>query len=104
MIIIGVGLLVAGIVVGFYLAGGDAGRVSSGPTTLTKEAQAASKPPLSPVKPLAKHDVYYPGTEALGPNEMRVIACGTGVPNVRPKQAAACWLVELGNGDKFFFD
>ena len=35
---------------------------------------------------------------------MRVIACGTGMPNARPKQAAACWLVELGNGDKFIFD
>ena len=49
-------------------------------------------------------DVYYPGTEALAPDEMRVIACGTGMPNARPKQAAACWLVELGNGDKFIFD
>jgi ribonuclease Z len=35
---------------------------------------------------------------------MRVTACGTGMPNARPKQAAACWLVELGNGDKFLFD
>ncbi len=49
-------------------------------------------------------DVYYPGTETLGPNEMRVVACGTGMPNARPKQAAACWMVELGNGDKFIFD
>ncbi len=49
-------------------------------------------------------DTYFPGTEALDPDEMRVIACGTGMPNARPKQAAACWLVELGNGDKFIFD
>jgi ribonuclease Z len=35
---------------------------------------------------------------------MRITACGTGMPNARPKQAAACWLVELGNGDKFIFD
>ncbi len=49
-------------------------------------------------------DVYYPGTETLGPDEFRVVACGTGQPSVRPKQAAACWLVELGNGDKFLFD
>ena len=26
------------------------------------------------------------------------------MPNARPKQAAACFLVELGNGDKFIFD
>ena len=45
-----------------------------------------------------------PNTEDLAPDEMRVIACGTGMPNARPKQAAACWLVELGNGDKFIFD
>ena len=49
----------------------------------------------SPVKALADRDVYYPGTEDLAPDEMRVIACGTGMPNARPKQAAACWLVEL---------
>jgi ribonuclease Z len=49
-------------------------------------------------------DVYYPGTEEIGPNEIRVVALGTGMPNARPKQAAACWLVELGNGDKFLFD
>jgi len=35
---------------------------------------------------------------------MRVIACGTGMPTARPSQAAACFLVELGNGDKFLFD
>jgi ribonuclease Z len=58
----------------------------------------------SPVKALADRDVYYPGTEDLAPDEMRVTACGTGMPTVRPKQAAACWLVELGNGDKFLFD
>ena len=51
-----------------------------------------------------KLDVYYPGTEELAPDEMRVVALGTGMPNARPKQAAACWLVELGNGDKFIFD
>ena len=49
-------------------------------------------------------DVYYPGTETLAPDEMRVVALGTGMPSPRPKQAAACWLVELGNGDKFLFD
>jgi len=49
-------------------------------------------------------DVYYPGTEELAPDEMRIVACGTGMPSTRPKQAAACFLVELGNGDKFIFD
>ena len=47
---------------------------------------------------------YYPNTETLAPDEMRVVALGTGMPTARPKQAAACFLVELGNGDKFIFD
>jgi ribonuclease Z len=59
---------------------------------------------FSPVKALAERDVYFPGTEDIAPDEMRVTACGTGMPNARPKQAAACFLVELGNGDKFIFD
>lgn len=49
-------------------------------------------------------DVYYPNTENLAEDEMRVIACGTGMPTTRAAQAAACFLVELGNGDKFLFD
>ena len=67
-------------------------------------AQSKGGPKASPVKALADRDVYYPGTEDLAPDEMRVVACGTGMPNARPRQAAACWLVELGNGDKFIFD
>ncbi|MBW2198485.1 MAG: MBL fold metallo-hydrolase, partial [Deltaproteobacteria bacterium] len=49
-------------------------------------------------------DTYFPGTEDLAPDEMRITALGTGMPSARPKQAAACFLVELGNGDKFLFD
>ena len=58
----------------------------------------------SPTKPYPSHEVYYPGTEELQPEEMRVIACGSGMPMPRTKQAAACFLIELGNGDKFVFD
>ena len=58
----------------------------------------------SPTKPYPSHDVYYPGTEELKPDEMRVIACGSGMPMPRLKQATACFLIELGNGDKFIFD
>jgi ribonuclease Z len=58
----------------------------------------------SPTRALPDRDSYFPGTEALSPDEMRIIACGTGMPNARPRQAAACFLVELGNGDKFIFD
>ena len=48
---------------------------------------------------------YMPGTEKLGPSEMRVVALGTGMPNViTGNQKASAWYVELGNGDKFLFD
>ncbi|MGI9243996.1 MAG: guanitoxin biosynthesis MBL fold metallo-hydrolase GntH [Verrucomicrobiales bacterium] len=72
--------------------------------TATAQEGGGAVEPQSPVKPVAHRDVYYPGSEALGPDEMRITACGTGMPNARPKQAAACFLVELGNGDKFIFD
>jgi len=49
-------------------------------------------------------DFYSPNSEDLKPDEMRLTACGTGMPTARPKQAASCWLLELGNGDKFIFD
>jgi ribonuclease Z len=69
----------------------------------SKDDQAKETETVSPV--LARpRDTYYPNTEDLKPDEMRVIACGTGMPTTRMKQAAACFLVELGNGDKFLFD
>jgi ribonuclease Z len=68
------------------------------------EGSPARAQNVSPVAATADRDVYYPGTEDLGPNEMRVICCGSGMPMPRLKQAAASFLVELGNGDKFIFD
>ncbi|MGI9292726.1 MAG: guanitoxin biosynthesis MBL fold metallo-hydrolase GntH, partial [Pseudomonadales bacterium] len=47
---------------------------------------------------------YVPNTEELGPDEMRVTALGTGMPDARKAQAGGSWFVELGNGEKFFFD
>ncbi len=48
--------------------------------------------------------VYYPGSEALDKKEIRVTACGTGMPAARHNQAATCFLVEFGNGEKILFD
>jgi ribonuclease Z len=71
---------------------------------MNQPAEAAgSTGKLSPVEP-RERDVYFPNSESLAPDEMRVIACGTGMPTTRAAQAAACFLVELGNGDKFIFD
>ena len=58
---------------------------------------------VSPTEAMER-DYYVPNSESLDPDEMRVIACGTGMPTTRAAQAAACFLVELGNGDKFLFD
>lgn len=65
---------------------------------------SAQEQTVSPTKARADRDVYFPNTEDLASDEMRVIACGTGMPTTRASQAAACFLVELGNGDKFIFD
>lgn len=46
---------------------------------------------------------YFPGTEVLGPDEMRITFMGTTcIPML--SQAAVSVLVELGNGENFMFD
>jgi ribonuclease Z len=67
-------------------------------------AQAAGGKVASPTGTAPDRYVYYPGTEELGKDEIRLFACGTGLPAARRDQAATCFLVELGNGDKFLFD
>ncbi len=67
-------------------------------------ALAAGGAVKSPTGVAPDRYVYYPGTEELKEDELRLFACGTGMPAARRDQAATCWLVELGNGDKFFFD
>ena len=96
--------LIATALMAVYLFGLSHGRTGDSLAIVQAAVAAEKKSPASPVKALATREVYYPGTEDLAADEMRVIACGTGMPNARPKQAAACWLVELGNGDKFLFD
>jgi ribonuclease Z len=67
-------------------------------------AMAAGGVVKSPTGTAPDRYVYYPGTEALAKDEIRLFACGTGLPAARRSQAATCWLVETGNGDKFLFD
>ncbi len=73
------------------------------PSKAIAESIAESSSAPSTVK-ARERDYYSPNSEDLKPDEMRVIACGTGMPTTRAAQAAACFLVELGNGDKFLFD
>ena len=90
---------VIGITVGVFM-------VTHGPSLITSSvAQETGKgePMISPTE-ARERNFYAPNSETLKPDEMRVIACGTGMPTPRPAQAAACFLVELGNGEKFLFD
>ncbi len=96
--------VIAGTLMGLLIA---AGYLTSGSELQISAATAASHSgpqEWSRTGPYPVQEVYYPGTETLAPDEMRVIACGTGMPQPRLKQAAACFLVDLGNGDKFIFD
>ncbi len=91
-------LTALGFAAGLYVAGLGVAVISPA------VAQAGQdKSMVSPVEP-RNRDYYAPNSEKLAPDEMRVIACGTGMPTTRAAQAAACFLVELGNGDKFIFD
>ena len=77
------GIAVAGVLVLGYLIG----RSTDG---------LAAAQDVSPTEPRDR-DYYVPNSERLASDEMRVIACGTGMPTTRAAQAAACFLVELGN-------
>jgi ribonuclease BN (tRNA processing enzyme) len=47
---------------------------------------------------------YFPLSETLGPDEMRISFIGSTPWPPRREQAGTCIMVELGNGDRFFFD
>jgi hypothetical protein len=101
--LIGIMTVVAFIAAAIYGLGvynGESGKILS----IITKADAAGGQAKSPTAAAPDRYAYYPGTEELGPDEMRVVACGTGMPSARHGQAATCFLVELGNGDKFFFD
>ncbi len=70
----------------------------------SEQAEAAGGIVKTPTGTAPDRYVYYPGTEELKPDEIRLIACGTGMPSARRSQAATCFLVELGDGQKFLFD
>ena len=52
-----------------------------------------------------KSGAWYPRTEKVGPDEMFIVALGTGMPTpITRAQKSSSWYVELGNGDIFLFD
>jgi ribonuclease Z len=99
----GIALIVVLASMAFFLWGSYDGQTGKG-IEIVKKAEAAGGKVTSPTGTAPDRYTYYPGTEPLGKSEIRVIALGTGMPAARRGQAATCWFVELGNGDKFIFD
>ena len=101
--LIGTGVVVGAILAALYMAGELSGTIAHDLLPVGK-ALAAGDKVTDPKGVAPGRYVYYPGTEALVADEIRVVACGTGMPAARRGQAATCFLVEIGNGDKFIFD
>ncbi len=91
--------IAAAIAIVVYLFGFYHGQTNEEPAVVSNANASEVSPVIA-----RERDNYYPNTELLDEDEMRVIALGTGTPNFRRSQASAAWLVELGNGEKFIFD
>jgi ribonuclease Z len=72
--------------------------------SVIRSAEAAGGAVTGPNVEAPDRYVYYPGTEVLAKDEVRVIACGTGMPDARRGAASACFVFEFGNGEKMIFD
>ena len=92
-----VGLI--GILVFAVLLMGDFGSgIGISQTAAAAEGDAATVPNEYP-------PTYFPNTEKLRTDEMRVTALGTGLPTpITRAQKSTAFMVELGNGDVFIFD
>ena len=94
------GILLVGFVLGYIVACSSNERAksvaanqdadpSTGASSLDghdqSEAAAAStnKPKITSTGKLPDPNIYFPGTEPLAPDEMRIVACGTGMPTAR---------------------
>ena len=96
------GMAIAGVLGANGVIDPETGEPAPGPITAGPSDARTTMP--DPRGTVQDNYVYMPGTEILRHDEVRVIALGTGMPAARRGQAAACFLVELGNGDKFLFD
>ncbi len=61
-------------------------------------------PGYQPTPSVKNKNNYFPQSEPLGPDEMRIIFMGSQPWPPRLTQAGTCIMVELGNGRRFFFD
>jgi ribonuclease Z len=100
-----IALLVVGVAASLLITGNLAQQTQA---QAQESAQATDNYPLGR-KAVAIVDgqypaSYFPNTELLGADEMRITALGTGMPNQTKAAVSIAYLVELGNGDKFLFD
>jgi len=58
---------------------------------------------INPTPGLASAANWFPRTEELGPEELRITFMGT-APFIRPGQMNTSIFIELGSGDNFVFD
>jgi ribonuclease Z len=91
----GSALIVVFAAMGFYLWGQHADQTGTG-LEIVKSAEAAGGAVKSPTGTAPDRYVYFPGTEELGKDEIRLIALGTGMPSARRSQAATCWRPPAG--------
>ena len=78
---------------GFVLAGAAFGAsfllvMQNQDESIIRSAEAAGGTVTGPNVEAPDRYVYYPGTESLSKNEIRVVACGTGMPAARHGLAA----------------
>ena len=59
-------------------------------------------PYYRPTPYLVSNNIYYPGQEEIGPDEMRISFIGSTPIPVTRAQAGTCIMVELGNGTAVF--
>jgi len=98
-------LLAIGVVIGFVISG-DPVHQAQAQTRTSDQAQDNTPKGRTPTAIVDGQypASYFPNTELLGSDEMRITALGTGMPNQTRAAVSISYLVELGNGDKFLFD
>ena len=70
-----------------------------------KPSSGSQFPPYyTPTPSVRTRNNYFPASETLGEDEMRISFVGSCPFPPRRDQAGTCIMVELGNGDGFFFD
>jgi len=86
---------------------------SEGQQPTLREHNAYGAPPGSgismppyylPTPSVKNRNNYFPQSEPLGPDEMRIIFMGSNPWPPRMSQAGTCIMVELGSAKRFFFD